>query len=121
MGTDIVPPSRSSRMPLLASPHRLVLAVLLATLFLGSGTVHAQPRPSDSAAAPSNREAERRARATAVALNYCRTSFHRIRRHPNKQVLVEERERILDNLNLNGIGVVCRVLGSTGLYLEFRP
>lgn len=43
------------------------------------------------------------ARATAVALNYCRASFLRIKRNPTKQVLVEEQEKILNNLNLNGI------------------
>ncbi len=52
---------------------------------------------------PGGSRDESRARATAVALNYCRSSFHRIRRDPTKQVLLEERERILDNLNLNGI------------------
>lgn len=42
-------------------------------------------------------------RDTAVALNYCRAAFHRIRRNPSQRVLVEERERILNNLNLNRI------------------
>lgn len=45
-----------------------------------------------------------RGRSTAVALNYCRASFHRIRRYPSKRVLVEEQEKILNNLDLNGIG-----------------
>ena len=44
-----------------------------------------------------------RAQATAVALNYCRASFHRIRRYESQRVLVEEQQKILDNLNLNGI------------------
>ncbi len=39
----------------------------------------------------------------AVALNYCRAAFHRIRKSPTKAVLVEEQEKILNNLNLNGI------------------
>lgn len=43
------------------------------------------------------------ARETAVALNYCRAAFHRIRRNPTKPVLVEEQEKILNNINLNGI------------------
>ncbi len=38
--------------------------------------------------------------ATAVALNYCRASFHRIRKNPNAEVLQEEQEKILNNLNL---------------------
>lgn len=45
-----------------------------------------------------------RGRNTAVALNYCRASFHRIRRYQSKRVLIEEQEKILNNLNLNGIG-----------------
>lgn len=39
----------------------------------------------------------------AVALNYCRTSFHRIRRFPIRFVLAEEQEKILNNINLDGI------------------
>ncbi|MCA9056981.1 MAG: tetratricopeptide repeat protein [Planctomycetaceae bacterium] len=42
-------------------------------------------------------------RRTAVTLNYCRAAPHRIRRHPTKPVLVEEQQRILDNLDLNQI------------------
>lgn len=40
---------------------------------------------------------------TAVALNYCRASFHRIRRYPTRVVLAEEQEKILNNINLDGI------------------
>ena len=36
-------------------------------------------------------------------MNFCRASFHRIERYPSKRVLVEEREKILNNLNLNQI------------------
>lgn len=42
-------------------------------------------------------------RATATALNYCRAAFHRIRQHPDKVTLSEEQEKILNNLNLDGI------------------
>jgi hypothetical protein len=42
-------------------------------------------------------------RRTAVALNYCRAALHRIRRHPGKQILIEEQQRILNNLDLNQI------------------
>ncbi len=42
-------------------------------------------------------------RNTAIALNYCRASFHRIRKYPVKPVLAEEQEKILNNLNLQGI------------------
>ncbi len=39
----------------------------------------------------------------AVALNYSRASFHRIRKNPTKRVLLEEQEQILNNLNLSQI------------------
>lgn len=42
-------------------------------------------------------------RNTAVTLNYCRAALHRIRRAPSKSVLVEEQQRILNNLDLNQI------------------
>lgn len=42
-------------------------------------------------------------RNAAVALNYSRASFHRIRRYPSMRVLLEEQEKILNHLNLNGI------------------
>ncbi|MCH9655186.1 MAG: hypothetical protein K0U86_13320 [Planctomycetes bacterium] len=41
---------------------------------------------------------------TAVALNYCRASFYRIKKSGSKEVMYEEREKILNNLNLNGVG-----------------
>jgi len=40
---------------------------------------------------------------TAVTMNYCRASFHRIRKTPSKRVLLEEQAKILNNLNLRGI------------------
>lgn len=46
---------------------------------------------------------DEQARNTAIALNYCRASFHRIRKYPTKPVLAEEQEKILNNLNLQGI------------------
>ncbi|MFK7819777.1 MAG: hypothetical protein AB8G99_13740 [Planctomycetaceae bacterium] len=46
---------------------------------------------------------EQQRRRTAVTLNYCRASLSRIRRYPSKRVLVEEQERILNNLDLNAI------------------
>jgi hypothetical protein len=42
-------------------------------------------------------------RAAAVALNYSRAAFHRIRQQPSYRVLYEEQQKILDHLNLNGI------------------
>lgn len=41
---------------------------------------------------------------TAIALNYCRAAFYRIKKTGSKEVMYEEREKILNNLNLNGIG-----------------
>lgn len=46
-------------------------------------------------------EAQRK--RVAVTLNYCRASLSRIRRYPSKRVLIEEQERILNNLDLNAI------------------
>lgn len=42
-------------------------------------------------------------RSTAVALNYCRASFHRIRKEPTRLVLYQEQEKILNNLNLDAV------------------
>ncbi len=42
-------------------------------------------------------------RSTAVALNYCRASFHRIRKEPTRVVLYQEQEKILNNLNLDAV------------------
>ncbi|HVW00243.1 MAG TPA: hypothetical protein VHB77_07885 [Planctomycetaceae bacterium] len=46
---------------------------------------------------------EAEARSTAVTLNYCRASFHRLRKTPSKRVLLEEQSRILNNLNINSV------------------
>lgn len=74
---------------------------LAALLLLANGL-----RAQDSAAEPQkpNPDPDSRGRTTAVTLNYCRASFHRIRRYQSKRVLYEEQEKILNNLNLNGIG-----------------
>lgn len=49
-------------------------------------------------------EAEHRERVKlAVALNYCRASFHRINKFQTKDVLVQEQQRILNNLDLTSI------------------
>ncbi len=55
----------------------------------------------DSAAATENPDEVRK--ITAVALNYCRASLHRIRRTPEKHIFHEEQQRILNNLDLNRI------------------
>ncbi len=46
---------------------------------------------------------EEKRRSVAVALNYSRASLHRIRRNPSVRVMIEEQEKILNHLDLNGI------------------
>jgi tetratricopeptide (TPR) repeat protein len=82
-----------------------VFALLLACIAVADSVI-ADDRDGDNNATETDPQviAEReQARATAVALNYCRTSFHRIRRYPSKRVLIEEQQQILNNLDLNGI------------------
>ena len=82
-----------------------VFALLLACIAVADSVI-ADDRDGDYNATETDPQviAEReQARATAVALNYCRTSFHRIRRYPSKRVLIEEQQQILNNLDLNGI------------------
>ncbi len=72
----------------------LILAIIAVTFM--ANTALATDSSKDS------KEIDSR-RSTAVALNYCRASFCRIRKTPTKQVMVEERDKILNNLNLNEI------------------
>ncbi len=89
-----------------------VAATLLATLVLVPASLKAdKPAPAQPAAQPAvqtpaqkQAEIERDRTATAVALNYCRASFHRIRKYPTKQVMLQEQTQILNNLNLSGVG-----------------
>lgn len=75
---------------------RLLLCVaLFAGLAMSTPSLHAADKRSKSS--------DSRDRSTAVALNYCRASFHRIRKTPSKRVMLEEQEKILNNLNLDGI------------------
>ena len=78
-----------------------LLSCSLITLAVLSATIG--PRASAEEIGVS-KDPDSRGRSTAVALNYCRASFHRIRRIQSKRVLIEEKEKILNNLNLNGIG-----------------
>jgi hypothetical protein len=59
------------------------------------------PAPAVPAATGPVNTAENR--STAVALNYCRASFHRIRKEPTRAVLYQEQEKILNNLNLDAV------------------
>ena len=70
----------------------------LATLLVTPEQVVAETTSTEQQA-----EFEQQRRATAVALNYCRASFHRIRKNPSKRVMLEEQENILNNLNLSRI------------------
>ena len=73
-------------------------------LFIGFGNLPAaeKERPTIVPRPVVENEAELR-KATAVTLNYCRAAFHRIQRCPSKRVLLEEQERILNNLNLTRV------------------
>ncbi len=62
---------------------------------------HPKHEHSHEVAAPS--APDPLAQPTAIVLNYCRASFHRIQKTPSKRVLLEEQEKILNNLNLNPI------------------
>ena len=57
--------------------------------------------PKSSETLEVSSEASRR--SAAVALNYSRASFHRIRRNPSVRILWEEQDKILNHINLNGI------------------
>jgi hypothetical protein len=58
------------------------------------------PAGATTTAETSVSQPDQAALATAIALNYCRASFHRIRKSPTPEVLREEQEKILNNLNL---------------------
>ncbi|WP_299460846.1 hypothetical protein [uncultured Gimesia sp.] len=62
------------------------------------------PAPVQLRAQDIKKEPHPTAGKTAIALNYCRASFYRIKKSGSKEVMFEEREKILNNLNLNGIG-----------------
>ncbi len=57
-------------------------------------------------------------RSTAVTLNYCRASFYRIQKLPTLRVLVEEQEKILNNVDLNGIADQEVIKLYTGVLVE---
>lgn len=72
---------------------QIVLALILNTSVLGYLSAQDIAREPDPTAGK-----------TAIALNYCRAAFYRIKKTGSKEVMFEEREKILNNLNLNGIG-----------------
>lgn len=77
--------------------HRHIPFVLTASVVLLVGAT------SELVAEDASNNPDSRDRSTAVALNYCRASFHRIRQNPSQRVMLEEQEKILNNLNLDGI------------------
>ena len=70
----------------------------LVILIISSSTLRLLP------AEENKKEPDPTAGKTAIALNYCRASFYRIKKSGSKEVMFEEREKILNNLNLNGVG-----------------
>ncbi|MEK6258808.1 MAG: hypothetical protein AABP62_09315 [Planctomycetota bacterium] len=76
--------------------------LLLAALLLREWSPAWAADPPTAPAATTVTTDEQR-RSAAVALNYSRAALHRIRRNPSVRVMVEEQEKILNHLNLNGI------------------
>ena len=77
------------------------MAILLTVVPISSGMAQVPPVPVPIL--PMKPVTEISRRNTAVTLNYCRAALHRIRRAPSKKVLLEEQQRILNNLDLNQI------------------
>ncbi|RMG36328.1 MAG: hypothetical protein D6725_10805 [Planctomycetota bacterium] len=84
------------------SKTRFTIRVVCCAALIGSFAGSAGFVGADETAkgAVSEDQAKRR---TATALNYCRASFHRIRKSPTPEVLAEEETRVLNNLNLSGL------------------
>lgn len=77
-----------------------VLALLLAVVpAIQADDTPAQPASATTTTIPSDPSVK----SAAVALNYCRAAFHRIRQTPTRTVLYQEQEKILNNLNLTAI------------------
>ncbi|QDU00769.1 hypothetical protein V6x_04450 [Gimesia chilikensis] len=74
------------------------------TILIILAFVFCVPVSDSSYATETSQEPDSTASKTAIALNYCRAAFYRIRKTGSKEVMYEEREKILNNLNLNGIG-----------------
>jgi hypothetical protein len=105
------------------SIRRAAFAVALFVLQTGASpsptTTSPTPTPPTSIpAATTKRDDEPLRRSTAVTLNYCRASFYRIQKTPTVRVLVEEQEKILNNLDLNSIADQDVVKLYTGVLVE---
>jgi hypothetical protein len=77
-------------------------SLLVLGMLLSAGASYGQS-PAQFTDLPSGVPTEVSRRKTAVTLNYCRAALHRIRRAGSREVLLEEQQRILNNLDLNQI------------------
>lgn len=96
VGTPVQPTAQASTPVQPAVVTTPAQPAVVATPAAAPTNVPPPPAPSPGQPMPD-------AMQTAVALNYCRASFHRIRRFPIPIVLAEEQEKILNNINLDGI------------------
>ena len=78
--------------------QRILPMVLLVGLLIGWGS--SLMAAAEEAASPLSDEQKKQ---LAVSLNYTRASLHRIRESKSKKVLIEERDNILNRLNLNRV------------------
>ena len=91
--------------------HRILLKrsariLLLAMICTGSALIAEEPvatAPLPPGVTQAEQTVSEDALRTAVALNYCRAAFHRIRKSPTEEVLKEEEAKILNNLNLTRV------------------
>jgi hypothetical protein len=99
-------------------PQTFVRAALAATVFVALTGATPSPTLTPSPTATPSRDDEVVRRSTAVTLNYCRASFYRIQKTPSVRVLIEEQEKILNNLDLNSIADQDVVKLYTGVLVE---
>lgn len=82
----------------------LLLLFVFATFCNNNASAEEPSEAEAQAVAIAEQEAKQAdAKRTAVALNYCRAAFHRIRKNPTAEVLKQEEEKILNNLNLTQV------------------
>ena len=79
---------------------RIAIPIALALCISAASAIGQVSSAPETTATPATEVSRRN---TAVTLNYCRAALHRIRRAPSKKVLLEEQQRILNNLDLNQI------------------
>ncbi len=96
-------------LPCMQLPRNLMIRFIFFLSFpvlihgTSAGLIQAQETEQKPADVSEEEKIEQHRRNVAVALNYCRASFHRIRKYPTQIVMEEERQKILNNLNLNVI------------------